>query len=198
MKKRTLLLSSLGAVLLAGGGATWYAAHAAANAYVLPCFGAPGGVGGGGTAPHSRLLLAGTVREVGVHRRPGAGGGDPERVVRARLVVDSVYKHAVPTPHGFAAGTTVEVEQAGGPRDGFRARLSEGRRYTVSLFPWTSTEGTSFDVDAAEETPDRAAGDARWRVAAADGERLPDPCEEQDRRFREEYGVGDVFLEWLT
>ncbi|MFF2779068.1 hypothetical protein ACFVU3_29765 [Streptomyces sp. NPDC058052] len=197
-KKRALVLSSLGAVLLAGGGATWYAADAAADVAVVSCFCPHGRESAARIAADSRVLVAGTVRDVRAFRRPDLRGEGPRRVVRARLVVDAAFKHAVPSPEGISAGTVLDVEQSDDPYEGFWASLSEGRRYTVSLSPWTRADGSSYDVEAVEETPDRAAGDARWRVAAADGERLPDPCDAVEARYREEYGVDDVFLDWLT
>ncbi|MEU3608069.1 hypothetical protein AB0E83_21875 [Streptomyces sp. NPDC035033] len=197
MKKRALLLSSLGGALLAVGGTTGLAFYEAAHHDPVFCFCLHGREDAAHVAADARVLVAGTVRKVWTYRRPGGGGEREERVVRARLTVDARFKRD-PDGDGFAPGSTIDVEQvAGWYDDAFWAPLAEGRRYTLAVSPRARTGESSYDADAVEETPDRAAGDARWRRAVAASEELPDPCAELERTHREEYGADDVLRDWL-
>ncbi|MER5741259.1 hypothetical protein ABT117_37105 [Streptomyces sp. NPDC002262] len=198
MKKRTLLLSSLGIVLAAGGLTWWYAAEVAAHTDVISCFCAYGREDAAHVAADSRALVAGTVGEVWTYRRPGGGGRAEERVVRARLSVDTRFVHRDPLRGRFAPGSTVEVEQVAGEHEEFWATLEPGGRYAVSLSPLRFTGESSYDAVAVEELRGRAPGDARWRRAVAEAEGLENPCTRQDREFRENYGADDVVREWFA
>ncbi|MFF9344725.1 MULTISPECIES: hypothetical protein [unclassified Streptomyces] len=198
MKKRALLLSSLGITLAAGGLTWWYAAEVAAGTDVVFCFCEYGREDAAHIAADSRALVAGTVGEVRTYRRPGGGGGAQERVVRARVTIDTRFGHGSPVAGGFAPGSTVEVEWTAGEHEEFWATLEPGGRYALSLSPPRFTGESSYDVRAAEELPDRASGDARWRRAVAEAEGLESPCEERRREFREHYGAKDVVREWFA
>ncbi|MEU3399937.1 hypothetical protein ACFY9C_22840 [Streptomyces filamentosus] len=197
MKKRTLVLSSLGGALLAAGGATGLAFYEAAHVEPTFCFCSYGRDSAAHVAGDAHLLVAGTVREARAYRRPDPSGRE-ERGVRARVVLDSAYKYAVPDAHGLAPGSVVDVERTAGLHEEFWDPLAEGRRYTLSLFPTADGAGAAYAAEAVAEEPRRAAGDARWRLAAGDAERLPDACDGQRRAHAEEYGADDVLREWLS